>query len=335
MHTWVGSSGCWGMLKPTICQCFTQTTRSAFPPSRFPQALYTALRRSMAAEEPIRKLWMTEKKMKNAFVLAAAPLLLLTSAFQQVPQETVEAAYEADTEVSDDGIDCSVYDGRPVHFDDAQAAVSALSIQKGEYETTAEFQTRVEQAGGSLQDVAVFRTTSEGRPSYNADEEAAVFYIKNFGLQNANLGGAALSGMGVRFSGLNSEKQYSFLLSSTTTPTGSYVGTTALGVRTRITKNIEHETYLIHDGPDPREWIWGIDYPPSIARALLPTLKSAIVVDLSRPASFRGDLTTTTPELDHPYENTLRFSLLIGRFACGLMYTPDGKVVATFDPDDI
>ena len=273
--------------------------------------------------------------MKSRFVLGAAPLLMFASAYRSAPQATEDSVSEAASEAPDDGIDCSLYDGKPLPVDSAQAAVSALSVKKGEYETTEAFQLRLKQARTRLKDVAVFKAISERRPSYDPDQEEAVFYIKSFGLQDVDLGGAALIGMGARISGLSSDKQYSFLLSSTTTPTGTYIGTNAFGVRTRITKNIKHETYLIHNGPDPSEWMWAIKYPPAVARSLLPSLKPAVVVDLSRPAAFRGDLTATTPSIDSPYENTLRYSLLIGRFSCGLMYTPDGKVVATFDPDDI
>lgn len=273
--------------------------------------------------------------MRSRFVLAAAPLMMLTSAFQSASQTEGDSVSEAASEAPDDGIDCSIYDGKPLPADSAQAAVSALSIKKGEYETTEAFQLRLKQAKARLKDVAVFKTTSERRPSYDADEGEAVFYIKGFGLQDVDLGGAALIGMGARLSGLSSDKQYSFLLSSTTTPTGTYIGTNAFGVRARITKNIKHETYLIHNGPDPSEWMWGIKYSSAVAKSLLPRLMPAVVVDLSTPAAFRGDLTATTPSVNYPYESTLRYSLLVGRFACGLMYTPDGKVVATFDPDDI
>lgn len=65
--------------------------------------------------------------MKSTFVLAAVPWLMFTTAYQSASQVTEESVSEAASESPDEGIDCSLYDGKPLPVNSAQATVSGKS----------------------------------------------------------------------------------------------------------------------------------------------------------------------------------------------------------------
>lgn len=237
-----------------------------------------------------------------------------------------------------DGLDCGIYDGKPVKVDSLPNIAKSLTFKKSEFETSAEFQVRRERERrklGALKVIRVAPAISEPvRPKFFADQGVVGFSILGWGLEDAPLSSIIPQADWSNTRWMDDKNAFPFHVGYTAVANGSFVASNVFGASVRIRRETTASNYFIHRGRNPSEWIWIIPYSATEARSVVGTYKPAIVIDISEGEGFTSS-NRIQPAMDFPYDVQVNTSVVSGQFVCGLYYDAKGIVRAVFDPDVI
>ena len=243
---------------------------------------------------------------------------------------------------------CTDYVGKPVIPTTLEAAITMLSrlpAGKSEYETTAAYNARMEQARRSLPSQLIIPTSIQRNSiSYNADSQI-LSVDKYVGLPYPSAryddaktrSGDTLANLLGTASGYSFENK-SLVLTYSAVKTGSYTASNAFGVSARVTQYAETTT-AIFSGVEPRPYSSGqlpeidsyvrLKASPAEAKAARMTIRSAIVIDPKPPFYVAGNIDPVTPTLEgRTLYSPRKLRVLVGDIRCTLYMKGDGTVIA-------
>lgn len=225
---------------------------------------------------------------------------------------------------------CSSFDGTVPTFDSLDTFLTSATVTKNRFESEAAFHVRAKAAAKKGKRFLLLRSQSDRKQiTYDAENEQAIFYLQDFGL--ARNEGRVWFDEPLRGTGLDDEDSYALVRSDT--PIGTYAASNAFGASVKVKKIARREVFFLDQSGIENTKPWGINYKPAEARALLPRMKPAILVDVSDAMAFSAQ-STAGATFDDPRSLAIKHNLFTGKSVCFFMYLPGGKIVATFDPSD-
>jgi hypothetical protein len=213
---------------------------------------------------------------------------------------------------------CQSYVGtvvQPQSFDAVALLLKGLPGIKGEFETTADFQARVQAARAKLPEHIIIRVPVNSKyVEYDAD--AGAFKIKSYAIDNENTDYYGTFGYGTPFyekvkigsTGSNLD----IVVSTVDVPQGTYVGTNSFGASARIAK-VARTTKAIFDRAEARYdedlfpgLVGNVLFTIPVAAAQAPAMKSgfraAVVVAPYAPFYVLGKGMPGDVTLDNPVD---------------------------------
>lgn len=237
---------------------------------------------------------------------------------------------------------CNSFDGQTVHPARANMLWKKLATVpnvKGEYETTAAFETRVANALGDLAGPVTLEIPLDAKYMvYDAD--ASRLDIQSYAFTNASTNYSGVFGYGTPFDGkfkYGSSDNIQYVFPSEEVALGSYTGVTAMGAKIRVAK-VRRNTKAIFE----REAQWDEhllsntgrvmmfdNISPATAKQMKATFKAAIVFTPKAPYFAKGKFPWGEPTLDGPIDIDETIEVAVGNFQCALLLDGTGKVYAS------
>ena len=243
---------------------------------------------------------------------------------------------------------CETYVGQVVtlnSFDAVAESLNALSKEKGEYETTVEYEARIASVRGEIPErVIILGIFSPDQVEYDADVGA--LKVSAYAMRNLNTSYRPVFGYGTPYDG-----QISYSLGSNRdvvvfqneTITGTYRASNAYGASTTVTEItrlqkaiFEAEERNYGDGlfVDQTEatgaWIGSVTMTIPEAKAIKSDGKVAFVVAPKWPYYAEGER-RWEPRIDRPRDIKNPIQVIVGDIQCGLLLTANDTVVSAFE----
>jgi len=242
---------------------------------------------------------------------------------------------------------CASYEGQtvsPASIDTVISTVSELPAEKDEFETTEQFNARVQASLGNLEGAYVVGTMFDAEHAvYDADNQR--FNIKSYALDNMNASWEAIFGYGrplyerVKYSSFGN---VDIIVSNTERVTGSYRASNAFGASATIS-----EVSRVNVGIFDREAAYGEDLffrnreegrvvdqvigtiaaDPVTARNLKDTMRGAVVIVPKAPWYAVGDKSWGAPTISNPQDVTETVSAVIADIQCALVLDGSNRVL--------
>ncbi len=242
---------------------------------------------------------------------------------------------------------CQGYVGQtvsPLSFAAAIAPISKLA-PKGEFETTAQFQSRRTQALSSLPQTLVISKAPEDAKFFVYDADNQKLQIIRFAFSNQPFRlSRAFNAAGLYENiDVSTTDNIVAVISQVDVPTGTYAATNGYGATTDVLK-VRRKSEVIferraedwrHSGlfesADNPPYVTGeLIMPPAEARRLKPSLKLAFVVSPKEPYVVTGTHNPYNTTLQDPREISEEFTILVADFRCGLVIDAASKVLGGF-----
>lgn len=246
---------------------------------------------------------------------------------------------------------CEPYVGQvvaTVDIDDAMAPFKAIG-PKGEFEPTAQYEARKQDAISKLGNILIVRKTPEDRKHIIYDADTQRLNIVTYAFHNTGLNSDALFGYGAPYEG-QMGKGYSnieVVIEEDETVTERYKASNSYGAETVISKLFRRTRGIFQSKvsspkrgdlfPNAAEkpyYAGSISMTPEDAMRLKPSLQLAFVV-VPKPPYFLSALYDypARPTVARPFEVTNEVSALIADFQCGLVLDPENRVIGAFETD--
>lgn len=200
-------------------------------------------------------------------------------------------------------------------------------LEKSEFETEAEYDTRIQRAIGAVTDVRAVVPITMGH--YNAETETY------------RLTGIELGLMFDRFMGVNKSvglrDWYGARLARTFSDKPGYIGTNAFGVRRKVLRSdvTLYEVAFLGGNLGEDGASVDIPLPRATAKGRLPHLKIVIAGALAAPYVIKSD-SLVTPTVSFAVDGNIRHVGLVIEPSCGAVVdTSTGEMLAEFDPSKI
>ncbi|MEW6574747.1 MAG: hypothetical protein AB1408_00170 [Pseudomonadota bacterium] len=244
---------------------------------------------------------------------------------------------------------CEPYVGQVVttiDIDDAIAPFKAVG-PKGEFEPTAQYEARKQQAVNKLGEKLIVKKAPDGRQYLVYDADAQQLNIVTYAFDNIPLNTDALFGYGAPYYGLMGDgyTHIDVVIEEDQVITGSYKASNAYGATTVVNKFFRRtrgiyqsnaksfqEDSLFPNADNEPYYAGSIPMAPQEAMQLKPTLQFAFVVT-PKPPYYLSALYEypSRPTITTPREITNEVSALIADFQCGLVLDKDNKVLGAFE----
>lgn len=210
--------------------------------------------------------------------------------------------------------------------------------QKSEYETTAQYQSRVSAVVGENQGPIVVRIDEADKLYLEYEADAGKLRVSR------GLFGSPFDAFRTFISGSywdllqpGIRNNVGTVLAERERVTGSYAAQNGFGVKTTV-RRITTTTTAIYDKAGTwfpniagRPTVVGeISVSPLKARALKSSSIVALVAEPRPPYIVTGSRLAESPSLDRPRRVTENFTVLIADISCGLLVEPDGNVIGSF-----
>ena len=243
------------------------------------------------------------------------------------------------------GGECSSYVGaspKTLNFSQASSLLSKLS-PKGEFETTGQYEVRLNSALGSLPNpLVIARELREAdQLTYDADKgalTASKFIFNNSGFDVRSVFYHAKVEEFTKGAGSTNLQSVIF---QTEKPTDSYIGSNVFGKNIRVQKTSE-TVFVIYDRPN-RQFIdslfgsetgnrlGAIQMSPSEAKNFKKTYRTALVVVPKRPYLAKATYLSFEPTIEVPEETRTSATVIFADITCGLLMNAKGDVVAAYE----
>lgn len=233
----------------------------------------------------------------------------------------------------------------PVTFDVLAAKVSKLPSKKDEFETTAQFESRVSDAlNGQPETYIVSIPFDSEHVIYDADAQR--LRVNSYAFDNATTKWNGVFGYGTPFDG---QVKYSplgnvdIVVSETKSLAGSYQGSNAFGVKMKVQKE-RRTTKAIFD----REAKYGEDLffapgapvghspvvldfeaTPELARKFKPKFRAALVISPKPPFHAVGKVEWGEPTIKRPLDIDETLIAVIADIQCALLTDETHRVAAS------
>ncbi|MBF0169397.1 MAG: hypothetical protein HQL45_17460 [Alphaproteobacteria bacterium] len=242
---------------------------------------------------------------------------------------------------------CSSFVGEPIAPVPIEVAISQLSslkqLPKGEFETTMDYNSRIEKkTGGNIRRMIIGKPIESRRFfEYDADGERLKIKQYAFTYQEIDLFSAIYGGGLPDKININPFKSFGAVISSSDKKTGYYSASNSFGVRTSVV-SIErtvkaivdpdtNNSYSLFPSADLSPNIVGeLMLSPSEARQLKPKLNLAFVVIPKEPFVLNGVHNPGEVTLNNPQSVTERFTILVADIQCGLVLDGSNKVLGAY-----
>lgn len=242
---------------------------------------------------------------------------------------------------------CDSYLGQritPVSIDTVIATLSRLPSQRGEFETTSQFDARVADALDNVAGSYIVRATFNAKhATYDADGQR--FRVESFAIGHGQPYWHTVFGYGHPLHGqveYDSYENIGISVSDSETVIGTYRASNAFGVATRVTEIRRNDKAIferkaafgedLYSPPGSDTYrtkiIAEIPADPAIAPNLKNTMKAALVIAPKSPwvAAGRGHL--APPTIDNPQSVEQVVSAVIADIQCALITDGKNKVIA-------
>ena len=251
--------------------------------------------------------------------------------------------------LADEFTGCHSYVGQQVSFSSTQDVLASLRktpTMKGEFETTADFESRKAAAFKDIPKLLVLPSIFEGKHiSYDADQQA--MSVKSYALSNLNTDYAGVFGYGTDFDGkIEFSRLYDNLdavIYRSEKNVGQYSGENAYGASRNVRK-IDRRTVSIFEregeygedlfpskmtDEDGVDSIIGFVYDIPIEQAKLArdNWKSGYVVELKSPYFTEGPVRHKGPSITRPTEINETLSVVIADIKCGIVTDSSSRVL--------
>jgi hypothetical protein len=240
--------------------------------------------------------------------------------------------------------ECAAYVGQkisPQTFDSIAASLAKVPGKKGEFETTAEFEAKVQAATAGLKSPLVVTVPVDSKyVKYDAD--TGTFSIISYALKNSN----AFLDKFFSKQGMPGFAHFMYnhhvVVSSTDKVTGTYSASNSFGASAdiaeiaRTTKVIfdrnanGHEDQFFPDIPDrPKEdpILFTIKADTKAAPAMKAGFKGAVVIAPKAPFFVKGSAGANTPTISNPREITETMQVVVADIQCALLTDAAGIVL--------
>ena len=232
-------------------------------------------------------------------------------------------------------------------FDTVVEQLRTAPLERGEYETTAEFEQRQSRSAASIPDRIVIQGIFDPKHvTYDAD--AASLRVSAFALRNLNTDYSRVFGFGTAFDGKVDYGAYSnvdVVVFQSETATGTYTASNAYGAYrtvteiTRVQKAIfDREAVGFSDEPFVSQ-AKGSDanigtVPMSVpeTKAIKATGKVAYVASPKWPYYATG-IKTWDPTISRPTDVTNHIEVIVADLQCALLLSANNFVIAAFEMD--
>jgi hypothetical protein len=243
---------------------------------------------------------------------------------------------------------CDTYVGQsvtPSSFDSVAQVLRTIPSRKDEFETTAQFETRVASARSSIPDTVIIPGIFS--PEYvTYDADTASLRVQPFALRNLNTDYARVFGFGTPLDGAVEYGVYDnrdVVVFQQETSTGTYRGTNAYGASVTVTEITRLQQAIFEGkgegpletlfanlriGPDPVIGTIPMGIPE--ARAIKESGRVAFVVSPKWPYYAEGTR-YWEPNITNRIDVTNPIEVIIGDIRCGLLMTASNYVVAAFE----
>lgn len=243
------------------------------------------------------------------------------------------------------GQHCDSYVGMniaPQTFDAAIQGVAGIS-PKGEFETTAQYESRKAAAGGGAATLIISKEP-EDRKYFEYDADNQRLAIKSYAFDNVGFDAwSALYSAGYYNKiKAGTSGNLDIVVSRTERPVGTYEASNSYGANTTVQK-IERTTQAIFQGESPSVMaslfpqaerspyeVGSLSLSPAEAQQLKPQLQIAFVVVPMEPYVIRGTHSVGETTIRNPNDVTENFTMLIADFKCGLILDGDNKVLGSY-----
>lgn len=234
---------------------------------------------------------------------------------------------------------CDSYVGKtvaPKAFDQAILSINAPA-PKGEFETTAAYQARIQGAGGNGPLIISKRIEDRKYLEYDADRGA--FKVLSYLFDNTNFPAweALYTTPGLDPSTMSN---LDIAFDSSDVATGTYSAQNGFGARATITK-LTRTVKGVFERPakgyseslfPSKDGVIGyLPMEPAQAQAFRQTAKIAFVVVPKSPYVVRRTFGYGETTISNPTDVTVNSTILIADIQCGLIMNPVNQVVAAFD----
>lgn len=241
---------------------------------------------------------------------------------------------------------CDAYVGQTVAldvFDTVAAILKAIPSEKGEYETTAQFEARLAEAKKALPERVVIQGLFSSKyADYDAD--AGALRLKAYAFRNLNTSYRDVFGYGTPHNG---KVYYGFdnrdvVVFEEETQTGSYTASNSYGASTTVAqitrlqkaifesveRNSRNDLFL-DQVQGTEAWIGDIPMTIPEAQAIKSSGKVAFVAQPKWPFYAEGEK-RWKPSISNPRDVSNPIQVIVADIQCGLLLTEDDKVVAAF-----
>ncbi len=239
---------------------------------------------------------------------------------------------------------CPAYVGQTISlssFDNVAAVLDNVPKQKGEYETTEVFESRVQKALVSVPNQVIVSYRLDAKYlTYDADSSS--LNIGSFALKNQNTSYDQVFGYDSPF---YTKVEYGYnnlhvVISGTEAITGSYRGSNSFGVTAKVSKIARLNRSVFEGEIGFSDSIWAAEnadhtlgkIPMSVAEAqqLKANGRAAVVFSPKWPFYAEG-VKSWDPSLDRPTDIKQLDRVIIADIKCVLLMTASNKVLASFE----
>lgn len=243
---------------------------------------------------------------------------------------------------------CASYVGQvvaPRDIDDVMAPFREIG-EKGEFESTNQYNSRKGAAVAKLGGTLIIRKAPEDRKHLLYDADAQQLNIISYAFRNLGFNADALFGPGAPYRGVmeSSYLNIDVVIKEDETVTGSYSASNSYGAKTQVSKIFRRtrgifeskavygKDALFPAAQNDSNIAGSIPMSPQDAMRLKPTLQLAFVVSPKAPyyLSALYDY-PSTPTIRNPREVKNEVSALIADIQCGLVLDPTNTVLGGFE----
>lgn len=243
------------------------------------------------------------------------------------------------------GSECSSYVGAPpkiLSFFQVSSLLSRFS-PKGEFETTGQYEVRLNSALGSLPNpLVIARELREAdQLTYDADKGALTVSKSIFGNAGFDVRSVFYHAKVEEFTKGAGSSNLQSVIFQTEKLTGSYMGSNAFGKNIRVQKSFE-TVFVVYDRPD-RQFIDSlfssqtgnrlgeIQMSPNEAKNFKKTYRTALVLMPKRPYLAKATYLSFEPTIEVPEETRTSATVIFADITCGLLMNAKGDVVAAYE----
>jgi len=271
------------------------------------------------------------------------PVLVLISGCQATPETEVVVEPQVVVEPPADPNGCFEYLSKninPTTFDTLAAVLSKLPSKKDEFESTADFEKRLNKAKSKIPDKFIIPIPiNSSFIEYDADKRILGVSSLAIKIVGANYDG--VFGFGTDY--YEKIKYWRFqnidaVVATNSTNVGEYIGQNAFGTSTRVSRvdgltkvvfersGERYEGLFFNLRPQSSMIIEFTEVPPDIAKKFKFSVKTSLVIAPKQPFHVKGTGPSDAPTIQSPVDRRETLEVIVADIQCVLFADESGEV---------